>query len=71
MTDSHDVSRMNSYLGIYTISNTGSVLIHEINADTVLDSINGVDPSYYTIVNGEGFFMGEWWIPFSECMSCN
>lgn len=56
-------------LAVYPICNAGAILIHDINEydETVLASINGEHPDFYNIVD-DGFYFGEWFIPFAECM---
>ena len=58
-------------IGVYTFCNTGSVLVHEVNDDQVLASVNGVNPEYCNIVEIDdrlGFCLGDWFIPFDEVM---
>ena len=60
--------------GVYTFCNTGSVIVHEIDygEDKVLASINGHNPEWYKMGFNDkwedGFWMGEWFIPFSEVL---
>ena len=64
-------------VGVYTFCNTGSVLVHAIDGDRVLASINGKDAAWcdvteeYVEATEElecGFRFGKWFIPFSEVM---
>ena len=64
-------------IGSYPFSNTGSVLVHAIDGDRVLASINGEDAAWcdvteeYVEATEElecGFRFGKWFIPFSEVM---
>ena len=64
-------------IGVYTFCNTGSVLVHAIDGDRVLASINGEDAAWcdvteeYVEATEElecGFRFGKWFIPFSEVM---
>ena len=63
-------------IGVYPISNTGSVCVHELDGDRVLASINGRDPCWCDVtekVNDEnewesGFVLGSFFIPFSMVM---
>lgn len=60
-------------IGIYTICNTGSLLVHEIDyaKDVVLVSLNGGCKEWCNITYTEdsfGFMWGEMFIPFSEVM---
>ena len=64
-------------VGVYTFCNTGSVLVHAIDGDRVLASINGEDAAWcdvteeYVEATEElecGFRFGKWFIPFSEVM---
>ena len=73
MTESKTID-LSTVIGVYTICNTGAVLIHRIDyaEDRVLASINGIDPKWcdldeqYREATGElelGFRLGEWFIP--------
>ena len=66
-------------IGVYTICNTGAVLVHAIDygEDKVLASINGEDAEWcdlteqYMEATGElelGFSLGELFIPFCDVM---
>ena len=64
-------------IGSYPFCNTGSVLVHAIDGDRVLASINGEDAAWcdvteeYVEATEElefGFRFGKWFIPFSEVM---
>ena len=60
-------------IGVYTICNTGSLLVHEIDytEDMVLVSLNGGRKEWCNITyteDGLGFMWGEMFIPFSEVM---
>lgn len=64
-------------IGSYPFSNTGSVLVHAIDGDRVLASINGEDAAWcdvteeYVEATEElecGFRFGKCFIPFSEVM---
>ena len=67
---------MGRIIGIYPLCNTGSVCVHEIEGDTVLASINGINPSWCDVTekvndDGEwesGFVLGSFFIPFSQVM---
>ncbi|MBQ9030143.1 MAG: hypothetical protein IJV41_02480 [Oscillospiraceae bacterium] len=63
-------------IGVYPLTNTGGVCVHEIEGDTVLASINGKDPIWCDVtekVNDDdewesGFVLGSFFIPFSQVM---
>ena len=69
-------------IGIYTVSNTGSIVVHKIEDDRVEISLNGNKPEWVEIierwidcdedyveeVNELGFMWGELFIPFSEIL---
>ena len=64
-------------IGVYPICNTGSVLVHQIEGDRVLASINGKDPEWcdiseeYSECSEElepGFTLGSFFVPFVEVM---
>lgn len=64
---------MDSIIGIYPITNIGSVLIHKIDygAERVLASLNGSDPDWYDITEAEideemaqGFWLCAVFVPF-------
>lgn len=66
-------------IGAYTFCNTGAVLVHEIDhsEDKVLASINGDKPEWCSITEAYreetqevelGFFLGSFFVPFSEVM---
>lgn len=64
-------------IGAYLFCNTGSVLVHAIDGDRVLASINGEDAAWcdvteeYVEATEElecGFRFGKRFIPFSEVM---
>lgn len=64
-------------VGVYTFCNTGSVLVHAIDGDRVLASINGEDAAWCDVIEQYveateelecGFRFGKWFIPFSEVM---
>lgn len=66
-------------IGVYCLTNTGSVLVHQIDYanDRVLASVNGVDPEWCAITEeyyestGEielGFYLGSFYVPFIEVM---
>ena len=68
-----------SVIGVYTICNTGAVLIYQIDysEDRVLASINGQGAEWcslteeYMETSGElelGFHLGQLFIPFCEVM---
>ena len=70
---------LSTVIGVYTICNTGAVLVHKIDydEDRVLASINGKDPEWcslteeYMETSGElelGFYLGQFFIPFCEVM---
>lgn len=70
---------LSTVIGVYTICNTGAVLVHAIDygEDKVLASINGEDAEWcemteqYTETSGElelGFSLGELFVPFCEVM---
>lgn len=68
-----------SVIGVYPLTNLGSVLVHEIdeNAGIVLASINGMRPEWYgmteeytgpSVEEEPGFSFGEMWIPWNEVL---
>lgn len=70
---------LDTVIGVYTICNTGAVLVHQIDygEDKVLASINGENPEWcdlreeYMECTGElelGFTLGAFFIPFCEVM---
>ena len=71
------VARLNRpAVGFYCISNTGAVLIHEIDPrdEWVVASLNGDDMQQCEITQAEkddvetGFYFGEIWIPMDQVM---
>ena len=81
MDDSHIVSANGlPVIGVYTISNNGSLVVHAIDDERVQVSLNGGEPEwcerYSQIVvddQGEfdmedGFLWGEMKVPFSGIM---
>ena len=78
MTDQRMID-LATVIGVYTICNTGAVLVHAIDygEDKVLASINGdgakwcVMTEEYMETSGElelGFNLGELFVPFCEVM---
>ena len=78
MTESKMID-LSAVIGVYTLCNTGAVLVHAIDygEDKVLASINGISPEWcemteqYTEAAGEmelGFCLGSLFVPFSEIM---
>ena len=68
---------LSTVIGIYGLTNTGAVLVHQIEGDRVLASINGIDPTWCDITeqywecSGElepGFVLGQLFVPFAEVM---
>ena len=71
---------LSAVIGVYTLCNTGTVLIHAIDygEDKVLASVNGVSPEWcplaeeYMECTGEmelGFYLGSsLFVPFCEVM---
>ena len=66
-------------IGIYGLTNTGSILIHQIDydGDRVLASLNGSQPEWcpmteqYVEESGElesGFTWGELFVPFADVL---
>lgn len=66
-------------VGVYTFCSTGSVLVHKIEGDRVLASINGKSPHWCDITEDwnddtedweSGFFIspGSFFVPFSQTM---
>lgn len=66
-------------IGVYPLTNLGSVLVHVIDEDAekVLASINGTQPEWYemseeysgpSVEEEAGFWFGELWIPWSEVL---
>ena len=66
-------------IGVYPLTNLGSVLIHvmDVDAGKVLASINGTRPEWYemseeysgpSVEEESGFWFGELWIPWSEVL---
>ena len=58
-------------IGTYPICNTGAVLVHRIDGDRVLASINGTDPEWCQIMEAEeglGFTLGSFFVPLVEVM---
>ena len=78
MTESKMID-LDTVIGMYGLTNTGSVLVHAIDygEDRVLASINGENPEWCCMTEqyvehlGEetlGFTLGELFIPFCEVM---
>ena len=78
MTESKMID-LSTVIGVYTICNTGAVLVHAIDygEDKVLASINGIEPEWcdlteeYMEVTQElelGFRLGSLFVPFCEVM---
>ena len=78
MTDQRMID-LSAVIGVYTICNTGAVLVHAIDygEDKVLASINGEDAEWcemteqYMETSGElelVFNLGELFVPFCEVM---
>jgi len=78
MTDQRMID-LSAVIGVYTICNTGAVLVHAIDygEDKVLTSINGEDAEWcdlteeYMETSGAlelGFILGELFIPFCEVL---
>ena len=74
-----DFTDLNDIIGVYTICNTGSLVVHKIDNtdDKVLVSLNGKNPEWCNLQEGRcsdsdefenGFYWGEMFIPFSEVM---
>lgn len=70
---------LSNIIGVYTVCNTGAVLVHAIDygEDKVLASINGISPEWcslteqYMETSGElelGFVLGGLFVPFCEVM---
>ena len=70
---------LSTVIGVYPLTNTGSVLVHAIDygADKVLASINGDNPEWCSLTEqymestGEmelGFTLGSFFVPFCEVM---
>ena len=68
---------LRTVIGIYSITNTGAVLVHSIDydQDRVLASINGQRPTWCDMmekdIDGEltlGFVFGAFFIPFDQIM---
>ncbi len=70
---------LSTVIGVYTICNTGAILVHAIDygEDKVLASINGDSPEWcglteeYREISEElelGFRLGSFFVPFSEVM---
>lgn len=65
-------------IGVYTFCSTGSVLVHKIEGDRVLASINGKSPHWCDITDEwdedeadfeSGFyFRPDFFVPFSQTM---
>lgn len=79
MSDKIDSAKI---IGVYTLSNTGSILVHAIEPeeDRVLASINGEDPQWCEIKDEycettelvePGFVLGSFFVPFAEVMKMN
>lgn len=71
--DESNMIDLDSIIGVYSITNTGTVLLHKIDyeGDRVLASMNGRDPCWYDIteseMNGEmvqGFWLYTIFVPF-------
>ena len=65
-------------IGVYPICNTGAVLVHGIDGERVLASINGKDPEWcdlaeeYSECEEElepGFYLGSFFVPLMEVMN--
>lgn len=72
-----DFVDLNDVVGVYTICNTGSLVVHKIDNtdDKVLVSLNGQNPEWCNMQEGRhsasdefenGFYWGEMFVPFSE-----
>ena len=70
---------LKTVIGVYTLCNTGAVLVHAIDygEDKVLASINGISPEWCSLTKeymestGElelGFSLGSFFIPLCEVM---
>ncbi|MBP3802558.1 MAG: hypothetical protein J6I76_01485 [Oribacterium sp.] len=70
---------LSTVIGVYTICNTGAVLVHAIDygEDKVLASINGISPEWCSLTEeymestGDlelGFTLGSFFIPLCEVM---
>ena len=70
---------LSKIVGIFTLCNTASVIVHKIDygEDKVLASINGNDPEWCDITEGNmdgegdlvsGFYLGSLFCPFSQVM---
>ena len=64
-------------IGVYPICNTGSVLVHQVDAERVLASINGKDPEWCDITEEyseceeelePGFYLGSFFVTLIEVM---
>lgn len=64
---------LDSIIGVYSITNTGTVLLHKIDydGDRVLASLNGINPCWYDITESEldgemvqGFWLCAIFVPF-------
>lgn len=71
------MEKKKTVIGTYPLTNTGGVLVHEIDYydDRVLASVNDDDPEWYDITeqywehteqNETGFCIGELFVPFCE-----
>ena len=78
MTESKIID-LSTVIGVYTLCNTGAVLVHAIDygEDKVLASINGISPEWcdlteeYMEATQElelGFRLGSIFVPFCEVM---
>lgn len=78
MTESKMID-LSTVIGVYTLCNTGAVLVHAIDygEDKVLASINGISPEWcdlteeYMEATQElelGFRLGSIFVPFCEVM---
>ena len=70
---------LSTVIGVYPLTNTGSVLVHAIDygEDKVLASINGNDPEWCSLTEQYmeateelelGFVLGSFFVPFCEVM---
>ena len=70
---------LSTVIGVYPLTNTGSVLVHAIDygEDKVLASINGRDPEWCSLTEQYmeateelelGFVLGSFFVPFCEVM---
>ena len=75
--DESNMIDLDSIIGVYSISNTGTVLLHKIDyeRDRVLASMNGCEPCWYDITESEmneeivqGFWLCAIFVPFHLVM---